>query len=393
MKITSVDVMALPGVKRMALRPICCRINTDEGISGYGEAGIAIVTGARGAFELIKDYSEMILGMNPLHNDVIWETLYKESFWAQGNGAVMMAAISAIDTALWDIKGKYYNAPVHELLGGKHRDKLRSYISQLQFGYQHKTFSNPGSIEAYRASYERAMGEGYDCIKVNFFEKDGNNHEMDHTRTTGSFSKEDLKRIEERIRVAREVCGDDVDIIVENHAMTDYFTALQIARIAEPYNILFMEEPMTPLNADIWQKLAENTSIPLATGERMFTRWGFLPMLKNGSLTVAQPDVGNCGGITECRKIADMCHVYDVNVQTHVCSSPISVAVGMQLEAAIPNFIIHEHHVANTMEEIKRLGKYDYQPKNGYLEVPDLPGIGQELSDWALENAEITTIK
>lgn len=394
MKITSVDVIALPSVPKMAIRPICCRINTDEGISGYGEAGVAIVTGARGAYELIKDYAGMILGMNPLHHEVIWETLYKESFWAQGNGAIMMAAISAIDTALWDIKGKYYNAPVYELLGGKHRDKLRAYISQLQFGYyEGKTFDKPGCLDAYRASYEHAMEMGFDAIKVNFFEKKEDGSEMVHTETTGTFSRSDLHRIESRIALAREVCGPDTDIIVENHAMTDYFTAMQVARIAEKYDIMFMEEPLTPLNADVWDKLARNTSIPLATGERTFTRWGFRELFQNGSISAAQPDIGNCGGITECKKICDMAHIYDVGIQTHVCSSPISVAVSLQLEAAIPNFIIHEHHVSNTSEAITRLGKYNYQPVNGYFEIPELPGIGQELSDYALKNSDIETIK
>ncbi len=377
----------------MAMRPVCCRINTDEGIYGYGEAGVAIVTGARGAYELMKDYSKMILGMNPLHHEVIWETLYKESFWAQGNGAIMMAAISAIDTALWDIKGKYYNAPLYELLGGKHRDKLRAYISQLQFGYHHKTFEQHDCLDAYRASYEQAMADGYDAIKVNFFEHKEDGSEMWHTECTGTFSRADLHRIESRIAAAREICGPDTDIIMENHAMTDYFTAMQIARMAEKYDILFMEEPLTPLNAKVWDKLARSTSIPLATGERTFTRWGFRELFENGSISVAQPDIGNCGGITECKKICDMAHIYDVNIQTHVCSSPISVAVSLQLEAAIPNFIIHEHHVSNTMPEITRLGKYNYQPENGYFAVPELPGIGQELSDFALKNSDIETIK
>lgn len=394
MKITSVDLIALPPVPHMAIRPVCCRVNTDEGISGYGEAGVAIVTGARGAYELMKDYAQMILGMNPLHHEVIWETLYKESFWAQGNGAIMMAAISAIDTALWDIKGKYYHAPLYELLGGKHRDKLRAYISQLQFGYyEGKQFEKPGCLDAYRASYEHAMEMGFDAIKVNFFEKKEDGSEMVHTETTGCFSRADLHRIEERIALAREVCGPDVDIIIENHAMTDYFTAMQIARLAEKYDILFMEEPLTPLNADVWKKLAQDCPIPLATGERTFTRWGFRELFQNGSISVAQPDIGNCGGVTECKKICDMAHIYDVGIQTHVCSSPISVAVSLQLEAAIPNFIIHEHHVSNTLESITRLGKYNYQPEDGYFRIPELPGIGQELSDFALENSEIETVR
>ena len=392
MKIVSVDLIALNEIKSMMMRPVICRINTDQGIYGYGEAGIAIVSGAKGAYELMRDYAGLIIGKNPLQSDVIWEYLFKETFWAQGNGAVIMSAISAIDTALWDNKGKYYNMPVCELLGGRHRSRLRTYISQLQFGYHHRTFEQPGCIEAYRASFEQAMEDGYDAIKVNFFCQPEDGGELAHEHTTGSLSRSLRRRVEKRIASAREICGPDVDIILENHCMTDYNTALQIARIAEPYDILFLEEPIMPLNADLWPKLASNTVIPLASGERIYTRWGFRPYLENGSLSVIQPDVGNCGGITECRKICDMAHTYDVSVQTHTCNSPISVAVALQLEAAIPNFIIHEHHVTNTLPEVTCLGKYDYQPKNGYFEVPDLPGIGQELSDYALQHASIETI-
>ncbi|MBQ1378185.1 MAG: mandelate racemase/muconate lactonizing enzyme family protein, partial [Lachnospiraceae bacterium] len=139
------------------------------------------------------------------------------------------------------------------------------------------------------------------------------------------------------------------------------------------------------------RKIAEHTSIPLATGERTYTRWGFLPFFENHSLSLIQPDIGNCGGITEAKKICDMAHVFDVGAQMHVCSSPLSVAVALHLEAAIPNFIIHEHHIANTTSGTIAECLYDYQPENGYFTVPELPGIGQELSERAVAHAEIVT--
>lgn len=148
-----------------------------------------------------------------------------------------------------------------------------------------------------------------------------------------------------------------------------------------------------PMNPKVFEKIQQKTSIPLATGERTYTRWGFLPFLESQSLTVIQPDIGNCGGITEAKKICDMAHTYDVSVQTHVCSSPISVAISLHLEAAIPNFIIHEHHITNTTPFNISQGKYDYQPVNGYIKVPDLPGIGQEISEDALSKARIETIQ
>jgi L-alanine-DL-glutamate epimerase-like enolase superfamily enzyme len=163
--------------------------------------------------------------------------------------------------------------------------------------------------------------------------------------------------------------------------------------MAREYEVMFLEEGCTPMNPQVMRKIAENIDIPLATGERTYTRWGFLPFLENHSLTVIQPDIGNCGGVTEAKKICDMAHVYDVSVQAHVCSSPISVAVALHVEASIPNFIIHEHHVCNTLPSCVAMGKYDYQPVNGYFSVPEIPGIGQEISDYHLKKAHIETIK
>jgi len=393
MKIISVDVIALKATESAATRPVLCKVNTDEGIYGYGEAGVAIVTGALSAFELIKDMAQMILGMDPLQHEVIWEKLFKQCFWTQGNGAIEMAAISAIDTALWDIKGKYYQAPVYELLGGKQRNRLRAYASQLQFGWGVEGFTPLAELSEYKDVSQKAIDEGYDAIKINFLSFDKDRKRLSHLESTGYLSREIMHTAEERLAIVRETVGPDVDIIVENHAMTDVATAIQFGQMAGKYDIMFMEEPAMPLNPQVMKKIAAKVDIPLATGERTYTRWGFLPFLENGSISVIQPDIGNCGGITECKKICDMAQVHDVSVQTHVCSSPISVAVSLQLEAVIPNFIIHEHHVINTTRDNTALGKYNYQPVDGYFDIPSLPGIGQELSDYALKTADIELLK
>lgn len=393
MKITSVDLLKLKTEGAGPVRPVICRINTDEGIYGLGEAGVAIVSGALAAYELLKDYSRVIIGMDPLHHEVIWEKLYKDTFWAQGNGAIIMAAISAIDTALWDIKGKKYGVPVYELLGGKQRSKLRTYASQLQFGWGLEAYDRRGTIDKYEAACRTAKEQGYTAVKANFFEQRKVGPNVNYIDSTGFLSAEIMHTAEERIAKVREIMGPDGDIILENHAMTDANSSIQFAKMAEKYNIMFLEEPATPLNHKVFKKIASKTSIPLATGERTFTRWGFRPLIESGCISVAQPDIGNCGGITECKKICDMAHVYDVGIQTHVCSSPISVAVSLQLEAAIPNFVIHEHHAGNTLPGITCLGKYNYQPHEGYFDVPDLPGFGQDLSDYALSTATGETIR
>jgi len=392
MKITSVEVIALQTLASAATSPVLCRVNTDEGVYGYGEAGVAIVTGASSGYEMIKDLAKLVLGMNPLHHEVIWEKLFKQSFWAQGNGAIEMAAISAIDTALWDIKGKYYGAPLCELLGGRQRDRLRAYASQLQFGWGVDGFTPLAEVSEYEEACRKAIEEGYDAIKINILRFDKDRRALSHLDSTGHLSRETMRTAEARLAAIRETVGPDVDIIMENHAMTDAATAVQFGKMARDYDIMFLEEPATPLNPQVMKRIADNQDIPLAIGERNYTRWGFLPFLENGSVSIVQPDIGNCGGITECKKICDMAHVYDVGVQTHVCSSPVSVAVSLQLEAAIPNFVIHEQHMINSTKSDIEMGKYVYQPVGGYFDIPSLPGIGQEPSELALRNARIEKV-
>jgi L-alanine-DL-glutamate epimerase-like enolase superfamily enzyme len=396
MKITSVEAIALAKDPGCLSRPVLCRINTDQGISGLGEAAVAIGTGAPAAFEQIKDLAPMVIGMDPLDHELIWEKMFRQSFWAQGNGAIVMAAISAVDIAVWDIKAKAAKLPLYKLLGGKHRDKLRCYASQLQFGWgvdKFVPFKGAGDPAFYADAARKAVEQGYDAIKTNFIRFDRNGNILPYTASIGYIDRDMMKLTEERIRVTRDAVGPDVDIIIENHAMTDASTAIQIGKLARDYRIMFYEEGTPPLNPGVMKKIAQAIDIPLATGERTYTRWGFLPFLENHSLHIIQPDIGNCGGITEAKKICDMAAVYDVSVQTHVCSSPVSVAISLHLEAAIPNFIIHEHHLCNTLPSTVAECKYDYQPEKGYFAVPEIPGHGQELSESALKTARIETIK
>ena len=359
MKITSVDVIALKPTEAGHVKPVVCRINTDEGIYGLGEIGTAIMTGAEASFDYLKELATIIIGMDPLYHEVIWEKLYKGTMWAQGNGAIVFSAISAIDTALWDLKGKYYNCPVYELLGGKQREKLRCYASHFEYGWNVSTFSPMGGTEAYRDTCLQIQSEGYTAVKGNFLLGDRQGDRRHFLEFTGALSAEVLKTAEERVAVCREVCGEDLDIIIENNAITDANSAIQYGKRLEPYGILFYEEPATPLNADMFRKVAEHVNIPLATGERSYTRYGFLPLFQNRSISVAQPDLGTCGGITEGKKIADMAYCYDVGIQAHVCCGPISIAAALQFEAALPNFYIHEVHVSHTGDELRRLGIYD----------------------------------
>jgi galactonate dehydratase len=390
MKIKSVDVMELKPRNDKNWRPVVCRVNTDEGIYGYGEAAMAYGVGASAAFGMIRDLAGCIIGMDPLENEVIWDKLYKTTFWGQNGGPVVFSGISAIDIALWDIKGKFFNVPVYKLLGGKRREKLRAYASQLQFRWGDGV--NPAfATEDLAVASRHAVSEGYDAIKIDFFTYDRDGRQFSSEDTTRLLKPYYLDLVEERIEAVRKAVGQNVDIIMECHSFTDVQSAIQIGKRAEKYNIFCYEEPTTP-SPKLTKLVSENVNIPIASGERIYTRWGYTPYFENGSLAMIQPDLGTSGGITEGKKICDMAYTYDVSVQVHVCASPLSVAAALQLEAVIPNFCIHEHHVINRASYNRELCIHDYQPVNGYIGVPEIPGIGNELSEYALETADTVTV-
>ena len=392
MKITSVDVIKFKEQPEHGQTPVLVRINTDEGIYGYGEAGVSIGNYSLGCIEILKNFAHMILGKDPLANDVIYTKL-ASAFWSKGNGGVIFGAISAIDAALWDIKGKYFNKPVYELLGGAHRTKIRAYASQLQNGWKYENFLGaPGDLGFLKDAVQSAVDEGYDAVKIDFF-KHFDGKRLDFYEGRNHLSLKTLKEVDQKLDAVKQIIDGKAELILENHSITTAHTAIQFAKLAEPYDPILLEEPADPLDIHDYERIKEATSIPLATGERTYTRRGFLPFLERGVLDVLQPDLGNCGGITEGKKIADVAELYGVSIQTHTCNTALSVAIALQLEAAIPNFIIHEHHTTNTFRHNREEFIHDYQPVNGYFDLPTLPGLGNEPTEKTLAEATIWTVK
>lgn len=398
MKITSIDVMQVPsgnsGSSRGAWSPVICRINTDEGISGFGEAGLAYGKGWRAGFGMIQDFAEAIIGMDPMKIELIWETIFRKTFWGMGGGTVVSAAMSAIDIALWDIKGKALNVPVYQLLGGKTNEKLRVYASQLQFNWGSKIDKQVLiTPEEYAEVTKISMADGYNAIKVDPIIFSDQPDGKGPWKVTGPLEYKVIKTAYDRVAAMRKAGGDDLDIIIEMHSNTDTTSAIQIGRALEDLRIFYYEEPCHPLNVQNMIEVKNNVKIPIASGERIYTRWGYREFLEKRALQVIQPDLCLCGGLSETKKICDMAHVYDCAVQIHVCGSPISKAAALQIEAVIPNFIIHEHHQRALNFDSRATCLYDYQPVNGIYEIPDLPGIGQELTPETIKKCNIVTIK
>ena len=393
MKITEIDIMLLEDrpAENPGWTPITCRVFTDEGVYGDGEAGVTFGVGEHAVFGALQDFARLIIGMDPLENEAAWERMYRSSYWAQGGGPYAFAAISALDVALWDIKGKCLGMPVWKLLGGKMRDHLRCYASQLQFGWGER-LEPAVTLDDYARNARSAVDEGYDAVKVDFLTYDVDGHRFAAEETARALEPRLVELVRDRVAAVREAVGPHVDILMEAHAVVDAQSAVRLAREVEPFGIAYLEEPCTP-DPDLTRRVSERVAIPLAVGERVYSRWQFAPYLRDGSVALVQPDIGNCGGMTEAKKICDMACVHDVGVQVHACSSPLLTAASLQLEAAVPNFAIHEHHVFNLHGYNRRLCVRDLQPVHGRFSVPDLPGLGNEFSDYLLETSTHVVVK
>jgi L-alanine-DL-glutamate epimerase-like enolase superfamily enzyme len=361
--------------------PIIIRVNTDEGLTGLGEVGLAYGAGYNAAMGMIKDFAPFVIGKDPMKVETIWENLFRSTFWGMSGGPVVYGGISAIDIACWDIRGKALNAPIYQLLGGKTNDNLRTYASQLQFGWGGAGLTFLSKPEQYAEAARAALADGYDAVKVDPIQIDRHGVMAVNQRFFGLLIADQVRMGEERIAAIREAVGPDVDIICEIHSLLGTNAAIQFARAIEKYNIFYYEEPIHPMNADNMAKVARNTTIPVATGERSYTRWGYRELMERQALAVVQPDLCLCGGITEGKKICDYANMYDATVQIHVCGGPVTTAAALQVEATIPNFIIHEMHTASMKTCIRELCVEDYVPVNGKYQVPDLPGLGLTLNE------------
>jgi len=391
MKINRVEIFDIHCPERPVWNPVFVRVHTDEGISGVGEAGLAYDLGHSAAANMIKEFAEeMLLGRDPFQTEDLWNLMLRGSFWGLGGGPIIYSAMSAIDTALWDIKGKALGLPVYQLLGGKVNDKLRTYASQLQFDWD-EDFAALVHPEDYARAAEKAVAEGYDAVKVDpiMYDDKGETH-FDRTKL---ITPKEMRLYRSRLMAIREAVGEDVDIIFECHSLPGASTAIQLGELVEEARCMYFEEPVNYLNSELHKRVADKVNVPIAGGERLYNRWGVRPYLEDQSLDVLQPDIGLCGGFTETKKVCDYADVYDVRIQAHVCGGPVATAASLHLETAIPNFLIHEHHTYAIKKWNRELCIQDPQPVDGFFQAPDVPGIGIELNDEVVKRSPHMEVK
>jgi len=350
----------------VAPRWLFVRVETTDGIVGWGEAT------CEGRSETVRtaveQLSELLIGRDALRIEDHWQVMTKGSFYR--GGPILASAVAGLDQALWDIAGKHYGAPVHQLLGGPVRDRIRVY------GWVGG--DEPSEV---RDQISAAVETGLTAVKMN---------------ASGPMSPvasvAELDGVVQRVAAAREVLGDHRDVAVDFHGRFSLATARRVAPLLEPYRPFFLEEPVVPENSHLIGELVRATTTPVSTGERLYNRQEFLPVLQAG-IAVAQPDLSHAGGITEVRKIAALAEVYDVQLAPHCPLGPIALAACLQVGFATPNYLIQEQSIGihyNLGAEVLDycLDKKPLTFVDGHVERLTGPGLGIEIDENAVRVAD-----
>ncbi len=334
------------------------RIHTDTGISGVGQT--ACWGYPEAVDSIINTFKKYLIGQNPLRIEHHWQYLYRMGPF---RGTALSGAISAVDIALWDIKGKYFGVPIWELLGGNCRDKIRLHL--LGGGSTPETM-----YEAAKAAVE----EGFTALK--FDPVVGNFQDMAVDRL--------VKTARDIVAAAREGGGPDLDLIVEVHRKLTPMNSIVLESALAPFNLYFIEDPIQIDTITTQGELAKRMTTPLAIGERNVSIWEFREILEAGGPQYVRPDVGLAGGITHCKKIAALAEAYHSAVITHNFLGPLITAASLHLDTSIPNFITQEYTKGDESEDFA-VYKVAYQREGGYIPIPEVPGLGIELDDSLIE--------
>ncbi|WP_062210497.1 galactonate dehydratase [Demequina oxidasica] len=360
MKIDRIETFMVPP------RWLFVRIETDDGLVGWGEP---VVEGRAATVRAaVQEFSENLIGRDPSRIEDIWQELTKSGFYR--GGPVFSSAIAGIDQALWDIAGKRLGVPVHELLGGAVRDRARVY------GWI--AGDRPGDIAE---EAQLRLEQGFDCVKMN-----------GSAELSVIASQSELHAVVERAQAVRNAIGD-ADFALDFHGRFSPAMARRTLPLLEGLNPLFVEEPVVPeLAAEHLARITSGTTVPIATGERAYSRWDFVPLLSAG-IAVAQPDVSHCGGISEMRRIAAQAETHGVSLAPHCPLGPLALASCLQVDFTAPNFLIQEQsrgiHYNDSWDVLDYvLDSSVFDVVDGSIERLTAPGLGVEIDDAAVREAD-----
>lgn len=361
MKITSVKTAATSGHGMH----LWVKVSTDAGVTGIGEC----VHGGKQAIAILQHLEPRIVGRDPFEIDAIFEDLRRGHVFDGGNAGALITALTGLEIALWDLKGKALGVPVYELMGGKFRDKIRMY-ADCQIGPE----MDFGEIQQV---VDSVLARGFTALKIDV---DGAELPLKDkfNFTAGKLEHELMVELVDRVC---EAAGNDCAVAVDVHTRLDVPSAIRLARDLEPYHILWLEEPVPAENVAAMREVKRATTTPICSGENLYLRHGFRDLLEQQAVDAIMPDIPKCGGLSECRKIANMAEIYYIPFAPHNVSSPIGTLASAHVCATVPNFLVLEFHWFHRDYWTTIIQEKEDIIKDGFIHMTDRPGIGVELDE------------
>ncbi|MGB9728062.1 MAG: mandelate racemase/muconate lactonizing enzyme family protein [Nitrososphaeria archaeon] len=362
LKISDVRIYSVKGRHWPRFPWLFVEIETSNGLQGFGEALAYKSTGVRESLEVI---GKKIIGRDPLEVELIWQELFREGF--------SMPAVSGIEIALMDILGKHLNTPVYNLLGGKCRSEVQVYVDGFFRGARYVE-------EEYVEKALAAVREGFKVLKMDVDEPIPSGKSVNRT-----LSPEDLKYTVRMVEAVRNAVGEDVQLAIDCHGAFDVNTALNLVKGLEPYNLMWVEDPVPQNNLEAMSFVSRSTIVPICTGELLNTRWEFRELFELRAARIIMPDVARTGGILELKKIASMAETYYIPVAPHNMVGPIATIASVQVCASIPNLLLLEYQLGDVEWRDKILDR-PINVEGGKVTVPHGPGLGVNLKRDVLED-------
>ena len=346
------------------------KIYTNQDLVGHGEG----VDATPGTYHLVKLFGERLKGKSPLNVHRLFEDIRRRGFFEGAQSGMYIAVLTAVETALWDLAGKSLGLPVYQLLGGKFRDKIRVYMDTAL--YQSK-LPDP---EDFANAAKEAVNMGYTAVKFDLDQANDPN-KYDHYNWTASPAE--IDRMYNQMAAAREAVGPTIDICADMHGRYDAISGEKVAKILEPLNLMWLEEPIPAENTDAYKKITESTSTPICAGENHYLAHGFRPLLEAGAVDIIMPDLQKAGGLGEGQRIANLANLYYVPFAPHMVASFLGAMASCHVCASVPNFMVLEWQIyfhKNPM--FKEIITFDGpMTENGFITLSEKPGIGVEINE------------
>jgi len=364
--------LRITDVQTAFVRALHVRITTDQGVFGDGEGVDAVSGGA----SIVSGFRPALIGQDPLNVDALFERIRTSGIFAGAQAGQYVAALSAVEIALWDLAGKALGLPIYQLLGGKMRDQVRIYCDSA---------TNNRNDPKAKEWIAQIIDLGFTAAKIDI---DDGRDPARFDRVNWTANNAEIDHMIDKVAFMRESLPAGIDLAVDMHGRYDLGTAKRVARLLEPFRLLWLEEPVPPENVDAMRDVRESCHVPICAGENLFLRHGFRELLEKRAVDIVMPDIQKCGGLLEARKIADMAHTYYVPMAPHCQASPIGMMASCHVLAAIPNALVlewHWGHPAPRMQQWKVYVKEGEIIQKGFVTVPDRPGIGLELDEEAVK--------